>query len=264
MAGTGRGFETTTGLVIQQGIFQDSLTAKHKVGTRMQLADGRVFYYASCQAAGALSPGQLCMSQTNHADYNTMTVTTGDGAAIGAKSIAGVTIGGEAFTANQFAEGWMIVESAAGLGRTYKIKSNTSGTSAGTNLDVVFYDPIQVALTTSSVVSFAYNPFALVQASTVVTYVQTSAPAGVPQCAITASYFGWLQTWGVCGVFSDASPALSIGHKLNASTESGAVAAWTTDTETETGSDILPAIGYNYGVVAKDAAYAPVMLQLYP
>jgi hypothetical protein len=264
MAGTGRGFETTTGLVIQQGIFQDSITAKHKVGTRMQLADGRVFYYCSAVTTGALSPGQLCMSQTNHADYNTMTVTTGAGAEIGDKSIAGVTVGGEKFTANQFAEGWMIVESAAGLGRTYKIKSNTSGTSGGANLEVVFYDPIQVALTTSSVVSFAYNPFAFVQASTVVTYAQTSAPAGVPQCAITASYFGWLQTWGVVGILSDASGALQIGHKLNASTESGAVAAYTTDTNTETGSDMLPGIGYNYGVIAKDGAYAPVMLQLYP
>lgn len=42
-----RGFETTTGKVIKQGLFEESATANHNVGTRMQLADGRVFFYAT-------------------------------------------------------------------------------------------------------------------------------------------------------------------------------------------------------------------------
>jgi hypothetical protein len=257
----GRGFETTTGLVIQQGIFEDSSTAKHKLGTRMQLADGRVFYYA-LNGAGALAAGKLCFTPANHADYNGTTVTSGAGAAIGAKSIAGVTVGGEAIAVNQFAEGWLILESAAGEGHSYKIRSHTSGTSGATNLDITLYDPIQVALTTSSVYSLAYNPFYKVVSTT--SFVQTNAPAGVALTAITAAYYCWLQTWGVVGMYTDGDTSVSIGQRVHASTESGYVQNYVSNSNTETGGDLYPAVGYNFGAIAVTTKCTPMMLQLYP
>jgi hypothetical protein len=259
MAG-GRGFETTTGLVIQQGIFEESVSAKHKTGTRMQLADGRTFYYA--QAGEALAAGQLAKSLPQHVDRTAMVTTTAS-AAIGAKTITGLTVGGEAFGVNDYAEGFLYTQKVTGLGYTYKIKSNTSGTSGGTNLDVVLYDPIQVAIDTTTEIGFVYNPFHKVLQGTAVI---TSPPAGVClRGVVTTQYFCWLQTWGVCAMITDAATNVGdIGVRLIASTEEGYVANYTTNTNTELGGKAFPHVGYRYGTVAVDAEATPVMLQLYP
>jgi hypothetical protein len=192
-----------------------------------------------------------------------MVVTTGDGAEIGDKKLSGITIGAEAFGANDYAEGFMYTQKVTGLGYTYKIKSNTSGTSGGSNLDVVLYDPIQVALTTASEIGFIYNPFhKVLSGSTVI----TSGPAGVPQKGvITDQYFCWLQTWGVCAMFGDAQTNLGeIGMNLIASTEEGFVANYTTNTNTELGGKAFPHVGYRFGTYSVTAEATPVMLQLYP
>ena len=254
-----RGFEVTTGLVIQQGLFEESDTAKHRIGTRMQLADGRVYYYA--QAGEALAAGKLCFSLPTAAD-NTAMVTTTTSAAKGAKTITGMTVGGTAITANEFAEGFLITQKVAATGYTYKIKSHTSGTSAGTNLDIVLYDPIQVAITSATEVNFAYNPFHKVLSGSATI---TSSPAGVPPMGVvTTQYYCWLQTWGVCAIQYDAGGALYIGMRVVASTEEGAICAYTTSTETSVGGKILPHVGHLYGQVAVDAEWTPVMLQLFP
>jgi hypothetical protein len=252
-----RGFEVTTGLVIQQGLFEESTTAKHKIGTRMQLADGRVYYYAG--TGEATEAGHLAYSKPTHAAKTAM--VGGIAAAIGAKSISGFTVGTNAFVANEFAEGWLVVQKVAGTGYTYKIKSNTSGSAAGT-ASVVLYDPVQVAITTLSEINFVYNPFyAVLTASAVV----TSSPAGVPaKGVITSGSYGWLQTWGVCGVQHDEAGSLTIGMRVHSSTEQGAVTGYTTSTETTGGGKIYPDVGHNYGQVAVDAEWTPIVLRLYP
>jgi hypothetical protein len=256
-----RGFETTTGLVIQQGIFEESSTAKHKIGTRMQLADGRTFYYA--QAGEALRAGFLAYSKPQHVARTAMVTTTAS-AAIGAKTISGITVGAEAFTANEMAEGFLYTQKVTGLGYTYKIKSNTSGTSGGTNLDVVLYDPIQVAIDTTTEIGFMYNPFYQVLSASAVI---TSGAAGVClKGVVTTQYYCWLQTWGpVALVQGVASNVGEIGMRLITSTESsGEVANYTTNTNTELGGKAFPHIGYRFGTVAVENEATPVMLQLYP
>jgi len=253
-----RGFETTTGLVIQQGLFEESTTAKHKIGTRMQLADGRVYYYGVC--AEALAAGLLCYSKPMAADNTAM--VTGVAGAVGAKAITGMTVGATAVTANEFAEGFMYTQKVAGTGYTYKIKSNTSGTSGGT-MNIVLYDPIMVAITASTEVGFAYNPFWALLGPT---GVQTSSPAGIaPRGVVTSGSYAWIQTWGVCAVATDTAGTLAIGHQLHASTEEGylvGVAGGSTDTSASgTG---FPRVGHFYGAVGVDAEWTPVMLQLYP
>lgn len=253
-----RGFETTTGLVIQQGIFEESSTAKHKRGTRMQLADGRVFFYGD--VVEAVVAGKLCFSKPTHAD-NTAMVTTTASAAVGAKTLSGMTVGGTAITANEFAEGYLITQKVSGTGNCYKIKSHTSGTSAGTNLNIVLYDPLQQAIATTTEVTFCYNPwYKMSQPTTTV----TSPPAGVPLRAFTIAYYGWVQTWGICAIQHDEAGSLTIGMRVHASTEEGAITSYTTSTETTGGGKIYPHVGYNFGQVAVDAEWTPIMLQLHP
>ena len=253
-----RGFETTTGLVIQQGLFEESTTAKHKIGTRMQLADGRVYYYGVC--AEALAAGLLCYSKPMHADNTAM--VTGVGAAVGAKVVTGMTVGSTAVVANEFAEGFLYTQKVAGTGYTYKIKSNTSGSVAGT-MTINLYDPVMVAITASTEVGFAYNPFWALLGPT---GVQTSQPAGVaPRGVVTSGSYAWIQTWGICAIGSDTAGALSIGNQVHASTEEGYVVGWTGEATVTTAQGAgYPRVGNFYGAVAVDAEWTPVMLQLYP
>jgi hypothetical protein len=256
MAG-GRGFEVTTGLVIQQGLFEESTTAKHRVGTRMQLADGRVYYYGVC--AEALAAGLLCYSKPMNAAQTAM--ITGVAADAGSKVVEGMTVGSEEVLANEFAEGFMYTQKIAATGYTYKIKSNTSGASGGT-MTINLYDPIQVAITASTEVGFAYNPFWALLGPT---GVQTSQPAGVaPRGVVTSGSYAWIQTWGVCAMGSDTAGHLGIGHAVHASTEEGYVVGIANSTVT-TGTGLgYPKVGNFYGAVAVDAEWTPVMLQLYP
>jgi hypothetical protein len=252
MAGTGRGFEVTTGLVIQQGIWNESSTAKHKIGTRMQLADGRVFYYA--QANGALAAGKLCTSPVAVANH--IEILTAAVAAIGAKAITSLDIGATAMTANQYAEGWLQTNKVTGLGYSYKIKSHTSASSSGA-VDVVLYDPIQVATDATTEFSFIYNPFAEV----IVQATITEPPCGVPLFVVQDNYYAWLQTWGVCALLCGGTDAS--GMRLVAHTTDGSVTGYTTASEA-TSPHTSPHVGYAYGTVGVADEYKPVMLQLFP
>jgi hypothetical protein len=243
----GRGFEVTTGLVIQQGLFSESATPNHSIGTRMQLADGRVFYYMS--AGGALAVAKLCASkapQTNHIELT----GTGATAAAGDFSIA-VTVGATAVTANEYAEGFLYTNLSDGLGYHYKIKAHTSASSAGV-VTVTLYDPIQVATTTSTELSFRYNPFYGVTVQATI----TDPMCGIPPRAFTSAYYGWIQTWGQAVVLS--GDTATAGHCLRPHTTDGSVAAYTPST---TLKEQIVGFACEAGVTSD---YKAVVLQIYP
>jgi len=246
---TGRGFEVTTGLVIQQGLFSESATASHKIGTRMQLADGRVFYYAL--AGGTIAVGKLCTSkaaQANHIEE------TGLGtAAVGATSVI-VTVGATAVTANEYAEGWLYANLSDGLGYHYKIKSHTSASSAG-NVTVTLYDPIQVATTASTEFSFRYNPFYGVTVQATI----TTNMCGIFPRAVTSAYYAWCQTWGPAVCLSGDTAAA--GTIIAAHTTDGAVGALTTATEDTVITEQAVGFMCEAGVTSD---YKAVILQIYP
>jgi hemoglobin-like flavoprotein len=249
----GRGFETTTGLVIQQGIWEESSIAKHKIGTRMQLADGRVFYY--CQTNGGLSAGKLAESVVAVANHIECVGTiAGSVAAIGAKEVS-FTLGATAATANQYAEGMLYTNKVTGLGYGYKVKSHTSASSAG-NVTVTLYDPIQVATDATTEFSFAYNPFAEV----ILAATETVLPAGVSLIATTDNYYSWLQTWGMCVVYHEGTTASGAANIASAS--DGSVGPFVTLTELN--SHVSRIVGHQHGTVGVAAEYTPVILQLYP
>jgi len=247
---TGRGFEVTTGLVIQQGLFSESSTANHKIGTRMQLADGRVFYYF-LNGASTLAVGKLCVSKAAQANH--LECTALGTASVGDKSVI-ITVGATAVTANEYAEGWVYSNLSDGLGYHYKIKSHTSASSAG-NVTVTLYDPIQVATTSSTEWSFRYNPFYAVILQATITH----SVCGVPPRAFTASYYGWMQTWGPAVVLGMDTAAA--GTLIAAGTTDGSVSALTLATEDTVITENL--VGHMMEANV-DGDYKAVCLQIYP
>lgn len=248
-----RGFETTTGLVIQQGIFEGSTVQKHNVGTRMQLADGRVFHYA--KSGGAMTAGKLVASIPTTANHAAQVQTNGAANAIGAKTDVSVYVGGTAVTANQYAEGYLQVNLSTGLGHQYKIKSHPL--SAGTAIVLVdLYDPIRVATSVTSEMTLIPNPWSGV--ITMATY--TAPPAGVPLNAYTSGDYCWVQTWGVCAVYCGAVVAL--GAACIGSTSNGAIGPYVTATELN--PHVSKIVGHMQGFAGAAGDFAPVNLTIAP
>jgi hypothetical protein len=245
-----RGFETTTGLVIQQGIFEESSTAKHKIGTRMQLADGRVFYYGS--AGEALGAGLVCASPNTPSGQEDMTVAAAVAAGDYIISAANETT---AITANLFDEGYLVTRETGGVGQTLKIKKHTTATATGTPV-FTLYDPCLVALTTASEIDVMGNPFKGVTSAA----DEETNPAGVPLIAVTDAYYAWLQTWGTVGVLCGG--AIPVGCDVVLGTN-GAVVVRSTQA-TSLAAALFPTVGVNIGAAGVDTKYTHIALRLYP
>lgn len=182
-------------------------TQVHDVGTLGMTTDGRFFRYAKAGAT-ALDPGKLCVAATQVTDDENIAVAAA--AAVGATQVT-VTLGSSAVTANQYANGYLVVNDAAGEGTAYLISGHPAA-SAAASLVVTLKESVRVALTTSSQVTLAKN---LWQDIVISATDQADKAVGVPNVAIAASEYGWVQTKGMCAVLADeavtAGLALTIG-----------------------------------------------------
>jgi hypothetical protein len=197
-----------------------STTALLPLGTTTYTADGRAFVYG--QAGGTeLAYGLLAMTQATDANEQNETVATA--APVGSYEI-GITTGG-AVTANQFANGFLMINDANGEGQYYKIKSHPAGTA---NVIYTLYEPIRVAVTTSGKASLLEHPCAKL----VISAATAGSPVGVPIVAIPAANYGWFQTRGVASVL--VAGTIVIGQNA-VQAAGGAVAP--------NAGDILPVVG---------------------
>jgi hypothetical protein len=192
-----------------------STTPKHALGTRGVTRDGRVFRY--CKAGALLVAGNVIQSPAQIANHLNTAVLA---AAVGDKALL-ITPGATAGAANLYAEGVAIVSTTPGLGQTLGIRSHAAIT-ASTEFTLNLYDddPVVVALTTSSKVDLQQNPYSAVIQAPVTTL--TGAIVGVAGFAIPSGEYGWLQTWGMCGVLIDGTPGVGMAVSSPAAVAGGA------------------------------------------
>lgn len=170
--------------MFQQGLFQESSTKKHKLGTFRWLDDGRKFVYCKAGAV-ALDPAKLVT-------YITTATKEGPVAVAATQYSRQVTITAAGVSANDFEDGWLVVAAGTGIGEAYKIRSNTA-TSGGT-ITVNLYDAIATAWsTTDTYVALYPSPYNAVVVNP--TDAQQK-PVAVPWRSITAEYYFWGQVSG--------------------------------------------------------------------
>lgn len=209
-------------------ILTNSSLREMDLGAKIIGNDGSEYRYCKVGAT-ALVPGKLYDGPAvvpNHANCSVAVA-----AAIGATSVT-ITLGNTAATANQYEGGKMIVNDVTGEGYTYYIKSNPAA-NASASL-VVTLDPatpIAVALDTSSQVTLIPNQYngVIIHAAT-----ETGTPVGAAFTAVTANYYGFLQTRGAIALLQDSS-AGALGQSVAAST--------TTDGAGTVGTGALVPIG---------------------
>lgn len=188
------------------------------LGVRAVTGDGREFRL--CQAgATALVVGKLYSEAAQITAHHNLTPTAA--AAIGATSVT-VTLGGTAATANQYLNGYLLVEADSGgtPGYMYQIGGNPAQSSGSGTLTVQLNDPLIVAITTSAKLTLIPNEYSNVIISAA---AATGNPVGAAVFAVTASYYGWLQVKGPAAVLSDG--AITVGVAVvKSSSVAGAVA----------------------------------------
>lgn len=221
----------------------------HNLGELVALADMRMFRYAKV-GAGAISAGKLQLAPAPITNHHNCTVAAA--AAKGAMEFT-ATLGATAAGANIYGEGYACVNDEAGEGATYKIKYHAAVDSSGV-ITAKLFDPIAVALTTASQVSFVHNKYNGVVEGT----SSTQAPAGVPLVDIAIGDYGWLQTKGVAAVLADETITIGAGVTAGTST-AGAVEEIDQPGDTTVLSDY--AVGWAI-VAGVDTEYRPINLAI--
>ena len=201
--------------VAAYGLFSESTTQAHQLGAYIESEDGRGYRYCKVGAT-ALVVGNLQQGPAEVTNHQNLTAPA---SAIGVTSVA-VTLGATAATANQYAEGWMVISVTPGGGYQYKIKSHPAA-DASASLTLTLEDPIEVALTASSRIDLVASPYSAVIVNP---SAATSNAIGVAVNNIAASSFGWLQTSGPAVCLADGT--VTVGTNVSASNATaGAVEA---------------------------------------
>lgn len=189
-------------IALAGNFYTSSATQDFPLGTKGVSDDGRVFRYAKAGASNLVA-GNCIQSPAVVVNHLALTAPV---AAAGATSFActpGATLG----TANQYAEGFLSVDTTPGNGYTLGIESHAAFASATAfTLYLRKDDPIQVAWTTSTRIGLLANPYNGVIQMPVTT--ATGTLVGVASYVITAAQFGWIQTHGPASTLISGTPAL--------------------------------------------------------
>lgn len=186
-----------------QPIYSSSADKLHGLGERFETKDGRAFRYAKA-GASALVVGNVLQAPAQVTTHDQLTATA---AAIGDKTVTVTLDGTNNAAANQYAEGWAVVDTTPGEGYAYPILSHPAALASAT-LQLTLAEPIQVAWTTSTRVTLVPNPYSGVIQSPVTTL--TGAVVGIATYPITAAEYGWIQVDGIAPVLIAGTPGVGL------------------------------------------------------
>lgn len=241
--------------ILEQGLFEESSTQKYDLGHVLRLNDGRTFVYAKAGAV-ALAKGKLMQSALKNASTDLTACAISEAGStdgrIGDTTLT-PTLNGSTYdlAANELAGGWIVVSDDTGEGNMYKVSSNAA-ISAGGSGAVTLKDPLRVAVAAATTVDLVISPYS---GLIVMPAPATAQVVGVTTIAVTASYYFWLQTYGVCTCLQ--SGALVAGDMCQVSDTTtnvdGAVQVCDPDAANANGlivgQCIRPGVDTEYGVI---------------
>jgi len=183
--------------------FTSGLTELFPLGSR--LLYGNTVYAYGRLAATAVTAGKCVTHAASIAHHFDLTPTAG--VAAGETAISVETAGTD-ITLNQYANGYLYVNDAAGEGQMLRIKSNPAHDhSADPSIVITCYDDLATAITTSSRVTLIPDPNSALIGQAATT---TGATMGVTIIDMTAAYYGWFAVSGPATVLT--SGTLVVGN----------------------------------------------------
>lgn len=196
-------------MMYAQRLYEESADKKLPLGTVRELADGRRFVY--CQATAAAIGAGLCVSKAVAPQACTVAAADAAQNLVGSRKVY-LTLTGTP-TLNQYEDGFMIVSAGTGIGEMYKIAGNSADDIPATGrVTVNLCDPLaNTHVAASTTVDLFENPYksVLINPAVAAGGAETTQekPLGVTLRAVTASYYFWAQTWGLCSLVLDIDSA---------------------------------------------------------
>jgi len=235
------------GLVVTPafGIYEQSDERKHRLGDFL-VVGGKKYVFA--KAGEALDPGKLCTAAMDTDAEDTVTVAH----PIGTRKVT--ITAATAIAADQYADGYLVVDEGTDAGHKYRIKSHPAIGNGDTG-EITLYDPIVTAWVIANTDITLYTSKYLVQESNT---DQVECPVGVPEIAVTSGYYFWLQIRGECQVLMDEVFGNATNQRLVTigSSVAGAVEAYDAACEPIVGQMLLDAAD------SEDAKYVLIDLML--
>lgn len=169
------------------------------LGSKAITRDGKVYRW-SLNGAVALAEGKTNTGVARIANHSNLALASTSNIAVGSTKIS-VTLGGTAATADQYADGYAVINDGTGVGQSYLIVGNSAQTSTTGTVDLYLAESVTVALVIANTkVTLIPNA----NAGVVVTpAVVTNPIAGVANVPVAAASYFWAQTRGMAGVLSD-------------------------------------------------------------
>jgi hypothetical protein len=227
----------------------------HNVGEKVELADGRIFRYATAGAsnlvAGTLQ--QPAAEKTNHQEISPVSAI----ANFTTVNQVNVTLGATAAVLNEYYNGFLTFSSGGNVGLSYLISYHPAANSSA-NLLVNLYDFLQAAVLTSDTVDLIHNNWYAVIQSTGNAAAQTTRPGGVPMIAATTLYGCWIATHGMTGCVADSTVAVGTELVASAST-AGAVTGRSTTYSTAVAQELVGVAGAGSAIATNSK---PILLKI--
>ena len=228
------------------------------LGTVGILPDGRKFRYAKNSSAAITTAGQIVEGEAMVAAHDMDVPVTAQTAA-GSSTIS-LEVPTTDLTLNQYANGYIYINDGEGQGEVYRILSHPAHDASDDATCVFTLDGevTKTQLETTSLCGLVYNPYfnvAIIDGDG----TRVGRPLGVSTAPVTANYYTWIQTNGICAVLAGAAVGVvGDGMKVSqASGESGAADLF----DTSTNQDTEP-IGSAIGIAAVATDYQLIYLAL--
>lgn len=241
-----------------QSVYEAVTTARHPLGTRAWLNDGREFEYVRSQHATAIGKGKLVTYDPVVAGVDKLAVAAA--AAIGATSVS-VTVA--TTSDNQYAGAYLSIDDDAGEAELYGITSHAlHATTTVFNLD----RPISVALTTNTTVTIVVNAGAVKISAAVVAQAQpVEVAAGVTLVSVgagdTTNQFFWVQKTGLANVLFGSAVG-AVGQPCYHGEDAGSFQVVTMDHADTTDRTEIVNLGTIAALLPVDTEYHVVRLNI--
>ena len=236
--------------------YLNSATKGMPYGQKMELEDGRVFRYCLNDSTATVV-GSIYQAVAGNAEFDDEAVEAIR--AIGATQVS-LTNGTTVLVADELQNGYILFYTpdatpAPGTlkGGAYLIKSNQkAGNGATYKVDLKSPEGLVVALTTSDKYSVIHNLWYKVTLFDV-SAAPTARMVGAAVRIITASYYGFLQTRGVCEILVDDAAAMDPGDTCSWPAAAGATAGdGFNDNSVASNDGDVEDIGVNINIASTD------------
>lgn len=233
---------------VDQSIYEASATQKAPLGTRLEVGE-RVFYYG--QAGEALVAGNVVSTPTLVASDVGANCTAVLNTAPSAKYVT-ITCA-SVVASGLYNEGFAVFQTGGSMaGAVYKIRSHGAAASAGT-AQFNLYDALYATASVIDEIALIKNPYkGVIKGSQAI-----NMPVGVAPCPISASYYAWLQTYGVASITGTVAAGAVVAMDTL-----GKCATILTGTTAPIGTEKI--IGCNLGVAGTAAEPSPVFVKIRP